>query len=83
MFSNDRYASEYFSSRNTTELSTWNAARAYRCVVVFLHCLNKMCVVHNKNSLAISFTKLLLFYRYIKDKNYLSSTDNPIAETIR
>ncbi len=65
MFSNDRYASEYFSSRNTTELSIWNAARAYRCVVVFLHCLNKMCVVHNKNSLAISFTKLLLFYRYI------------------
>ena len=83
MFSKDRYASEYFSSRNTTELSTWNAARAYRCVVVFLHCLNKMCVVYNKNSLAISFTKLLLFYRYIKDKNYLSSTDNPIAETIR
>ena len=73
MFSKDRYASEYFSSRNTTELSTWNAARAYRCVVVFLHCLNKMCVVHNKNSLAISFTKLLLFYRYIKDKNYNSS----------
>ena len=70
MFSKDRYASEYFSSRNTTELSTWNAARAYRCVVVFLHCLNKMCVVHNKNSLAISFTKLLLFYRYPKDKNY-------------
>ena len=69
MFSKDRYASEYFSSRNTTELSTWNAARAYRWVVVFLHCLNKMCVVHNKNSLAISFTKLLLFYRYIKDKN--------------
>ena len=83
MFSNDRYASEYFSSRNTTELSIWNTAHAYRCVVVFLHCLNKMCVVHNKNSLAISFTKPLLFYRYIKDKNYLSSTDNPIAETIR
>ena len=83
MFSKDCYASEYFSSRNIAELSIWNTARAYRCVVVFLHCLNKMCVVHNKNSLAISFTKLLLFYRYIKDKNYLSSTDNPIAETIR
>lgn len=76
MFSNDRYASEYFSSRNTTELSIWNTARAYRCVVVFLHCLNKMCVVHNKNSLAISFTKLLLFYRYIKDKNYMYQPDN-------
>ena len=48
MFSNDRYASEYFSSRNTTELSIWNTTRVYRCVVVFLHCLNKMCVVHNK-----------------------------------
>ena len=70
MFSNDRYASEYFSSRNTTELSTWNAARAYRWVVVFLHCLNKMCVVHNKNSLAISFAKLLLFYHCPKEKYY-------------
>ena len=76
MFSNDRYASEYFSSRNTTKLSIWDTARAYRCVVVFLHCLNKMCVVHNKNSLAISFTKLLLFYRRPKDKNYMYQPDN-------
>ena len=69
MFSNDRYASEYFSSQ-TQPSYPLGTLPEYRCVVVFIHCLNKMCVVHNKNSLAISFTKLLLFYHRPKEKYY-------------
>lgn len=70
MFSKDRYASEYFSSRNTTELSTWNAARAYRCVVVFLHCLNKMCVVHKKT--ALRFHSQSYFYSITVQKTKIT-----------